>query len=199
MQYLIDQIGAVLIAGFIILMITSSNIRMNDFSAEILYSTIIQREVAEVSKIIDFDFDKIGYGIDGDKIKSADSNSILFYTDFITSTYPEGDGTSDALNYSVGTTSEMRNTTNENDMPLYRDTKTASRVLLARVTRFNLSYFDALGNQIPYASLNQSTFREKIRSIKVICNYESADMLDSTYTSIEWEKKFSPKSLNKLN
>ncbi len=145
MQYLIDQIGAIVIASFLVLMVTTSNLRTNEFSSEILYSTLTQNEANELNNIISKDFNKIGYGITGEAIKSADSNCIQFKTDYISPLYPEGDGIADEIHYYVGSVSEMSETQNPNDMPLYRDLNNNKRILLGRVTKFNLAFFDKMG------------------------------------------------------
>lgn len=199
MQYLLDQIGAVVIAGFIVLMIATNNIRMTDFSSEVLYSTIMQQDVIEAKKNIEFDINKIGYNAPTECIAMADSTSIGFYSDIITSALPEGDGSMDKVYYHLGTTQEMADTPNPNDMPLYKMSSYHSDRVMAIVTRFNLTYYDSLGSQISENLLVQATERAKIRSIKVICNFESSDLIDSAYTLMEWEKEFSPRSLNKLN
>ena len=199
MQHLIDQVGAVIIAGVIVFAISTANISMADFSWDILYTSVIQSEAQEISKILEYDFDKIGYNISGEIITIADSNEIKFNTDFTSSSYPEGDGTADVLKYSIGSTTEMERTSNPNDFPLYRDQNADNEMFFARVIRFNLSYYDSLGCQLSYTSLALASERKKIKSIKIICNYESAEMIDSIYSYFQWEKEFNPKSLTKLN
>lgn len=199
MQYLIDQLGAVIIAGFILMMVTSSNTRMNEFSSEVLYSTIIQREAAEAKSIIEFDFDKIGYNSPTNPIVRAGSTGIFFYSDIITSALPEGDGAYDKVYYYLGSTQRMEATTNPNDMPLYKVSSLHSTRTMAKVTNFNLSYYDSLGGILSYSSLLQATERAKIRSIKVSCSFESSDKIDSVYSSIEWSKVFSPPAISRVN
>lgn len=180
-------------------MISSTNTRLNDFSGEILYTTIIQKDAVDAQEIIEFDFDKIGYNSPTNPIMSADSTSIRFNSDIITAVLPEGDGTYDNVYYYLGSTEEMRATTNPNDMPLYKESSIHSARVMAKVTRFNLSYYDSLGSLLSYSSLLQETERAKIRSIKVLCDFESSDKLDSTYSLIEWVKEFSPKALSRVN
>ena len=122
MQSLLDIVGATLIGGFILLMVARSNIRVASFSDELLLTTITEFETVESLEVIEFDFYKIGYGAHGQNIAIADSNEILFYTDLISKSLPEGDGNVDSVRYILDINNPMNETKNPDDHPLLRIT-----------------------------------------------------------------------------
>ncbi|MBA4405974.1 hypothetical protein C0389_01740 [bacterium] len=137
-------------------------LRMNDSSVQnnYLYSgeKIVQQNLVEVVKLIEYDFRKIGYCYDWTKIPnqalaiiSADSNRISFLTDIVNTTAANdyGNGVVDTLRYYLGSTSELSVTPNPNDRLLYRvingEVPKGSNL---GVTQFKLTYFDATGDKI---------------------------------------------------
>jgi hypothetical protein len=154
---LIDILGSTIVGGLLLMIL----LRMNDASVEnnYLYSgeRIVQQNLVEVVKLIEYDFRKIGYCKDWTKINqpfaiiSADSNQISFQTDIVNTTAANdyGDGEVDTLRYYLGSTSELSATPNPNDRLLYRVINGAApKGSNLGVTQFKLTYFDALGDTI---------------------------------------------------
>ncbi|MEW6701202.1 MAG: hypothetical protein AB1298_00645 [Bacteroidota bacterium] len=155
---LIDILGSTIVGGLLLMIL----LRMNDSSVEnnYLYSgeRIVQQNLVEVVKLIEYDFRKIGYCKDWEKIPfqslaiiSADSNRISFLTDIVNTpdTNDYGDGIVDTLRYYLGSTSELSVTPNPKDRLLYRVVNnSAPKGSNLGVTQFKLTYFDALGDTI---------------------------------------------------
>ncbi|OGV11850.1 MAG: hypothetical protein A3J84_02690 [Ignavibacteria bacterium RIFOXYA2_FULL_37_17] len=153
---LLDILGST-IAGGLLLMIL---MRMNDASVENNYfysgERIVQQNLVEVVKLLEFDLRKIGYcnnwqlmPIPSMAITQADSNGITFLTDIVTPSDPYGDGVLDVMHYYLGPTSELTATPNPYDRLLYRvaNSQTPAGSNLG-LTQFKLTYFDANGDKI---------------------------------------------------
>ncbi|MCH6574869.1 MAG: hypothetical protein IH795_06650 [Bacteroidetes bacterium] len=190
MSYLLDIVGSFIIAGMVIMMLMAININTTTASSVILFTTIEQRKITDVSELIEYDFYKIGYRIPDEKISIADSNEIKFYTDI------DNNSSIDTIHYYVGYTTDLSYTSNPNDKPLYRQ-RNYQGSLLAEipVVDFNLSYYDSIGNSLDYSSLTNSAGRELIKSIKIKITVESDELYADEYRASEWKKKISPKNL----
>ena len=153
---LLDILGSTIIGGLLLIIL----MRMNATAVQnnYLYSgeQIVQQNIVEVVKLLEYDFRKIGYCSvwtnipdPAKAIIQADSNSISFLTDIVTSSYPYGDGVVDTLKYYLSSKSVLSSTPNPNDMILYRvinhDAVAGSNL---GVTQFKLTYFDANGTKI---------------------------------------------------
>ena len=188
MGYLLDIVGSFIIGGIVIMILLAVNINNSASSSVILFTTLEQQKVTDVSELIEYDFYKIGYRISNEKISVADSNEIIFYTDV------DNNNLTDSIHYYLGETTDLSYTSNPNDKPLYR-IRNDSLVTEMPVADFNLSYFDSIGNTLDYASLTSSAGRELISSIKIKIKVESDEMYDGHYRASEWKKKISPKNL----
>ena len=190
MGYLLDIVGSFIIAGMVIMILLAININNSASSNVILFTTIEQRKMTDISELIEYDFYKLGYRISGEKIAVADSDEIKFYTDI------DNNDITDSIHYYLGETSDYTITVNPNDRLLYRRRNNADSVSTSiPVVDFNLSYFDSIGNALDYASLTSAAGRETIKSIKVEIKVESDEMYDDHYRASEWKKKISPKNL----
>ena len=196
MVQLLDIIGATIIGGFVLLMISSSNLNISEYSDELLVSTITQFDVVESIEIIESDLYKIGYGIQGSNIVVADSNQITYYTDLTSHSIPEGNGIKDSIRYYFDKSVPLTTSLNPNDYPLYRIENSLHSMQVGRVSNFTLSYYDSLGSELTYSSLSVESNRNKIRSIDLLITYQAAFEIDSTYKTIVLEKKIRPRNLN---
>jgi hypothetical protein len=190
MGYLLDIVGSFIIAGMVIMILLAVNINNNASSSVILFTTIEQQKVTDVSELIEYDFYKIGYRIPDEKIAIADSNEIKFYTDVY------NDNVVDSIHYYLGEKTDFTITTNPNDRLLNRRrNNTDSLSTKIPVVDFQLTYFDSIGNTLDYASLTSTAGRQLIKSIKVKIAVETDEMYDEQYRTSEWKKKISPKNL----
>jgi hypothetical protein len=153
---LLDILGSTIIGGMLLMIL----LRMNDAAVKNNYDysgeRIVQQNLVDVVKLLEYDFRKIGYCANWNVFPNpalgiirADSNRIHFITDLSTSTHPFGDGVLDTLKYYLGPTSELNITPNPNDRLLYRVVNsTTPRGSNLGVTQFRLTYFDANGDKM---------------------------------------------------
>lgn len=189
MDKLLDILGATVLWSFIILILLRVNIQMTDNSFENLNTSITQMNAIELGKIFEFDFPNAGHLITGNKIITADSSEFEFYFDY------NQDGSKDSLKYFLGTTSNLIQTLNPNDKPLYRHFN-GTTTIIGEVSNLKLNYLDSSGAQISYASLSTQTARNKIKTIEIYFLKESGfKNYDELYPALEWERKISPNNL----
>ena len=190
MSYLLDIVGSSIIAGLVVLMLLTLNINNSATSNDILFTTLEQKKITDVTELIEYDFYKLGYCISGEKISVADSTEIMFYTDI------NNNNLTDSIHYYLGETTDLSYTSNPDDKPLHRNRNNQDSLSTAiPVVDFHLSYFDSIGNTLDYASLTSSAGRELIKSIKIKITVETDEIYDEQYRTSEWKKKISPKNL----
>lgn len=156
---LIDILGASMIGGTILLIL----FRMNDSNVENHFINsgeyLVQSNLISVVELFEYDLRKIGYCEKWEKIPDptvaiieATKNSITFLTDVAKDkNNPLGDGVVDTLKYWIGspTEKEVSSTPNPKDRMLYRQTNNDTPLSAnLGLTQFELTYFDALGNEI---------------------------------------------------
>jgi hypothetical protein len=191
---LIDIIGATVIGGFISLILVTTNSQITSYTNELFSNTIVQYEAVEIAKIFENDLHKIGYNVPGNKITIAESNQIKFCSDLVTKTHPEGDGIVDSIFYYINKDEDLIQTDNPLEIPLFRK-ENNKELLIGRVTSFNLTYYDSVGQQLEYSALKQQINRNIIKRIGVKLTIESSYSTDSTYKIIEWDNVILPRNL----
>jgi type II secretory pathway component PulJ len=103
---ILDIMGSTLIGGMLLMIL----FRLNDAAVENNYmyggELVVQQNLVAVVELLEFDFRKIGYCADWEKLSNpllyiiaADSNYIKFRTDL------DSDGNVDSLTYYTGSTS----------------------------------------------------------------------------------------------
>ena len=190
MSYLLDIVGSFIIAGIVVIILLAIRVNNSASSSVILFTTIEQKKITDISELIEYDIYKVGYRISDEKIAIADSNEIKFYTDI------NDDDLTDSVHYYLGTTPDLSYTANPDDKPLYRNRNNSDSLSTAfPVVDFNLSYCDSIGNTLDYSSLTSAAGRNLIKSIKVNVKVETDEMYDDQYRASEWKKKISPKNL----
>ena len=143
---ILDILGSTIVGGILML----SLFRINDTAVENAYTgngeLTAQTSLATIVQILEYDFRKIGYCADWNKIPnpsqaiiSADSTQIKFLTDV------DFDGNVDSIKYYLGPTSELTNSPNPRDRYLYRVVNTEAPVgVNLGVTQFRLNFFNHL-------------------------------------------------------
>lgn len=189
MGSLIDILGSFAIGGMVILLIISFNMKMQEDARESFSNQNIQGNIASSAEVLNYYFYKIGYKASGEKILSADSNSIKFAADI------NNDGSLDTTSFYLGPKSELASTANPDDVKLYRRDNSSTPVLADIVTRFKLTYYDSLNNEINYSYLSGASGRNQIRGTKINLNIESQDKSENYYPIVEWQKLIRPKNL----
>lgn len=189
---LIDIIGSTMIGGMLLLIL----LRLNDTAVANSFhyngELIIQKNLVEVVKLLEFDLRKIGYCSDWtalpDPTKSilaVDSNSITYLTDLPTKTQPNGDGVVDTLRYYLGDTSELSHTPNPNDRILYRrvNNETPLGANLG-VTKFDFKFFDTFGAEIPFPITEPG----EIQTMQIDLAIEDVYAYDNKYRRVFWRQ-----------
>lgn len=190
MNYLLDIIFASFIGGFIILMIIKLSTDISASSYEMQSHQISQENAIETVKVLEFDLYKVGYKVAGEKIKIADSTTVKFLADI------DNNDVIDSIKYYIGTESDLANTTNPNDKPLYRKRNNNQAEMIGTVTTFNLEYFDSTDTQLSYSNLLNASERAKIRSIRALIGFEANEPHNSVYQGVDFLRRISPKNLD---
>ena len=153
---LLDILGSTIIGGLLLIIL----MRMNDSSVENNYfysgEKIVQQNLVEVVKLLEYDLRKIGYcnnwqlmPMPSMAIIQADSNRITFLTDIPTLSDPYGNGVLDTMHYYLGPASELAATPNPYDRLLYRVVDSQAPVgANLGITQFKLTYFSSNGDKI---------------------------------------------------
>ena len=183
---LIDIVGSILIGGTLMLILW----RLNDATTENTYNysgeLSLQQNLATVAMVIEYDFRKIGYCADWNKIPDptkaivlADSNKIKFLTDV------QSDGVVDTMYYYLGTASELSQTENPRDKILYRlvNSETPKGANMG-VTQFKMVYFNALGDTIAFPITEPG----EITSMEINVTVENTAGYDQKYSSAFWRQ-----------
>lgn len=189
MGQLLELLGASIIGGFIMFIALALNMQISDSSREIFQSTYNQRSAITASQVIEYDLYKVGYGVSGEKVMQADSNAVKFKSDL------DNNGTIDTIYYYTGATSAMTSTSNPNDKQLFRKINNQSANLVSVITRFNLVYYDSIGNQLNYSFLSSAVQRLKIRGMRTYVKTELPDAINNLYNPMEWREMIRPKNL----
>ncbi len=188
---LLDILGSIVVGGMLLMIL----LRLNDAAVRNSYifsgDAILQENLVEVVKLIEFDFRQMGYTSDwanadpsASAITFADSSSISFLVD------------GDTINYSIGPVSELSNTPNPNDKMLYRSVNSGTPLASNMgITKFELSYFNYLGDTLatPVAgSLGN------IETIQIDIEIEDIYGYDTTYAKTAWRQiRMSSRNRNK--
>lgn len=153
---LLDILGSTIVGGLLLMIL----FRMNDAAVENNYNLngekIVQQNLVDVVKLVEYDFRKIGYCANYENIPiptkavlQADSNSITFLTDIVTSPGTFGDGVVDTVKYFLSDTTALSMTPNPHDKILYRRVNSEPlRGSNMGVTQFKLTYFDSFGDTL---------------------------------------------------
>ena len=97
MNQSLDLIGSYILGGIVILALVGLTLSYNGKSQETKLSEIAQYTTQVTGKIMENDFDKLGYRVSGNKIISIDSASITFMADL------DNNGSADSITYSTST------------------------------------------------------------------------------------------------
>lgn len=193
---ILDIIGAMVIGG--ILLLTLFRINDNTVQNFFYYNAdfILQRDLVDIIMIVEGDLRRIGYCADPDNlippnrtILRADSNAIAFVTDL------HKTGILDTVEYRTGTPDDLTGTPNPRDIPLYRiiNNATQSRSVTGVVTEFDLVYFSALGDTLPFPIVNPGQIATMELSIKV----ENAAAINQNFSNAYWRQvRLASKNLN---
>jgi type II secretory pathway component PulJ len=199
-QTIIDIIGSFIIFGWLLLM----SLRMNTANSENMQTyrgeLLVQENLVEVTKLLEYDFRKIGYCREPNNLPDptkaivrADSNRLQFLTDVDRGSGP--DGVVDTMTYYLGDTTELALTQNPRDRLLYRVVNGyPAKGSNLGVSYFNLKYYDSQGNLIttPVATGDLQRI-QTIQISLVVENTMAAELVETSpinqqYASAFWQQ-----------
>jgi len=183
---ILDILGSTIVSGILML----SLFRINDTAVENAYTgngeLTAQTSLATIVQILEYDFRKIGYCADWNKIPnpsqaiiSADSTQIKFLTDV------DFDGNVDSIKYYLGPTSELTNSPNPRDRYLYRVVNTEAPVgVNLGVTQFRLNFFNVIGNKLNFPISQPG----EIYTMQIDITVEDVDAYNKQYSTAFWRQ-----------
>ena len=189
---LIDILGSTIIGGMLLLIL----LRLNDSAVANSFQyngeLIIQKNLVEVVKLLEFDLRKIGYCADwtalpdpSKSIIAVDTSSITYLTDLPTSANPNGDGVVDTLRYYLGDAEELSSTPNPNDRMLYRKVNSNSPLgANLGVTKFEFKFYNTFGNEIPFPIVVPG----EIQSMQIDLAVEDIAAYNNEYRRVFWRQ-----------
>jgi hypothetical protein len=188
MNTMFDILISSIIGGTLMLAIFSVGNTLSDVTYRDNFDYSVQLASIDAAQMIEYDFKKIGYRAPDPSITSADSTDITFKSD-ITNTH-----TIATIRYYTGTKAQLSGTSNPNDIPLFKTVNGgAPAASYYGLTKMIFSYYDSLGTKLSTPVSAASLLN--IRSIKVQATLQSAITIDSTYSTMYWERTFFPKNL----
>jgi hypothetical protein len=190
MNHLLDALMSTIIGGFLLFLLIRFNGDMATNSYEMVSGQQSHQNAIATIRILDSDLYRIGHKVSGEKIKTADSTTLKYYSDL------DNNGVVDSLLYYTGQVTALNSTTNPKDKPIYRKLNTNQPELIGAVIRFRLTYFDSTGTQLTYTNLTNATEREKIKTIRMQIGFESDTPQDSVYQGVDLIRTIRPKNLN---
>jgi hypothetical protein len=180
----LNLIGSIIIGGLMFLAINRFNASVMQNSHEVTMDTNAGKNLTAISKLIQFDFNRIGLGVPVDitPILTADTSRTVFLTDI------DRNGVVDTLSYILSDPSQAYGTENPRDRILYRriNSETLTDAALG-VTRFRMRYYDSMGNETYDTSI--------MRRLDISLTVESTMNYDLKYSKFFWQASFSPPNL----
>ncbi len=166
-----------------------SILRFNEDVSVDLYADVLEKityeQMMETASILEYDFSRIGYGINDPTvtvITQAAADSVTFLLDI------NDDGLVDSVQYHLGDTTSASSTPNPRDKILYRVVNGGSPMPASSgLTEFQLTYYDAVGNT--------TTVLQDITTIEINMTFESTIIYDGRFARLTWHAKISPSNL----
>jgi hypothetical protein len=177
MASLLDVVGSFILAGFVMLMGLRLNANVANSNDSYKADVIVQESLVSLVQAIEFDFRKMGYGVEDPTtvIRRADSTHITFLSDV------DNNGVVDTVEWYLG--GPIRSTPNPNDKALYRRVgkPTGSSLIgsLPGVTKFTMKYLDQEGQLA--ALLSQIWIVETTLRVESPWKVQDREVLDQGY------------------
>lgn len=183
---LLDVLGSMIVGGILLTIV----LRLSNSATEKTYNNSgelsLQQNLATIAQIIEYDFRKIGYCANWNKIPDpslaileADYSRLKFITDV------DSDGELDSIHYYLGPTSELSHTENPRDRLLYRVVNNEEPLSSnLGITDFHMIFYDALGDTL-YLPIQ---ITGEIASIEINVTVENVAAYDSLYSSAFWRQ-----------
>ncbi len=183
MNTLLDMVGSFLVGGLLLLTVLAVRTNTSDMALLDQLELIVQENIAELTSEMDYDFRKIGCGVQNPALAiiRADTSSISFWSDI------DNDGDLDSIRYWLGATGEVMGTVNPRDRILHRRVNNQTNTGSLGVVDFRIRLFDISG-----ASTNNTTLAKRIDYYLLI---ENPFPIDTVYARSAWNGTIRPKNL----
>ena len=173
----ISLIGSFAIGGVILLSLLTLSANFSGKSQSTMMSEIAQTHATEFGRVIEYDFNKIGYRVTtGSKILSADTSSINFVADL------NNDGTIDSVSYYTATTNTgikiLRHCS------LYQTSDYS-----INAANFNITGYDSTGATTTSIPLFHSIM------VTIVLDENYPLMEETDQIGVFWRRRFFPKNL----
>ena len=169
--------GSFIIGGLVLMTLMYVYFRFTSHQQDMSINQFTQTSIAGVSRVMDYDFDKIGYRVtSGTKITGIDTFSISFLADL------DNNGVADSVCY-------FRSVDSAGTYMVRRTFETTVGQWQVAVSEFMIEGFD---------SANTKTYNAgDVRSIAVMVVLDNNKMATDTSSNIGsyWKKRFYPKNL----
>ena len=189
---MMDIMASTIIFGTLMFTIGRVQINMNSTMYYNTYNYMTQNYALELAKVIEHDFHKMGFGISGVKVDTAETTKIRFKY------YILGNATMRTVTYSLGSLDSTSQ--NPNDHIFYRTENGVTVQQNVGVTEFKLTYLDSLFR--PLTAPVTGASRDSIHAIQVHFRVESHAPIIlpdvTTYISVFWEKLIYPRNMGNL-
>lgn len=176
MNQTLDALASYLIGGIVILGLAGLMLTFNSKTQEAKLSQITQYTSEQVGNILEYDFNKLGYGVTGNKIVSITDSSITFLADL------DNNQTADSITYSTSRLNNglylVRNVVEGNQNKLWK----------TPINSLSIAGLDTAGS---------STYNiTGIKGISVKILYTKEGFSNSKYgIGAFWQRKFYPPNI----
>ncbi len=170
MSYLLEILGSFVVGIFVILMMLEFNENINEQLIDRTYHLSTSYNAQTTAQIFEYDFYKIGYrDSSSNTIITADSTEIKYKSDV------DNNGVVDSIRYYLGNSDVLTNSTNPNDLPIYRRVNNNSPELIGVLTELRLTYLNSSG--AGFVPTNQAE-RNLIRALRLYVRMEADEPYD---------------------
>ncbi|GJQ21530.1 MAG: hypothetical protein HBSIN02_18850 [Bacteroidia bacterium] len=184
-----DYIGSVVVGGMIVVIVLTLNSNIVTSSFQRNLDLLSQESAVNLTTILETDFKRIGYFANTRPVMLAERKAVRFTGDV------NDDGWPDIVTYRLGDPTELRQTKNPSDRPLYRRVDSDSLNVASGLVSFALSYLDSAGRVLPYDSLRYPVFLDRIKMIQIELRIEPTDPVDTTFIPVEIRRVITPKNI----
>jgi hypothetical protein len=141
MAALLDVIASILFGGTLMMIILTANDIAAESQATHSGDMLVQELLTNTAQLVEGELRNMGFGVpEGEAtVLRAEESRIHFLADI------DRDGVVDTMKYSLGDTTEMRDTQNELDRPLKRQINGGAVLSVGSVTTFRLRYLTREG------------------------------------------------------
>lgn len=178
-------LASTIIGGMVLLWFNGFRNDLQQDSYLNLLEDISYNNLEEVSSVVEFDFGRIGLGVNDPRIATvlnADSTDFTFQLD------ANNDGALETIRYYLSDTSAAAYTLNPRDRILYRvDNGGTPQKLSSGLTSFRITYYDQAGAVTADLSA--------MRSFGVRLVMENEIVYDDQTPIMAWESRISPTAL----